>query len=57
MGQVVTIIVKSIHHAPGQYNYSWDGTDASGRLLPAGLYLIRLKAGNVDTMHKIILKR
>ncbi len=34
----------------------WDGTDDSGRTVPTGVYLIRLRAGGVDTFRKALFK-
>jgi hypothetical protein len=35
----------------------WDGTDAAGKQLPAGVYFVHLEAGNSNTTEKILLLR
>lgn len=35
---------------------SWDGTDDSGRTVPTGVYLIRLRADGVETFRKALFK-
>ena len=37
----------SVPHSPipGPHSLSWDGTDKSGRLLPAGIYFLREEGG------------
>lgn len=35
---------------------SWDGTDDSGRAVPTGVYLIRLRADGVETFRKALYK-
>ena len=35
---------------------SWDGTDDSGRAVPTGVYLIRLRADGVETFRKALFK-
>lgn len=35
---------------------SWDGTDDSGRMVPTGVYLIRLRADGVETFRKALFK-
>lgn len=36
--------------------YEWDGTDDTGRMVPPGVYLIRLRAGSVETFRKALFK-
>jgi hypothetical protein len=35
---------------------SWDGTDDSGRAVPTGVYLIRLRADGIETFRKALFK-
>ncbi len=35
----------------------WDGYDDSGRRLPAGVYFIRLDAGDYKKIEKVVLLR
>jgi ligand-binding sensor domain-containing protein len=36
---------------------AWDGTDASGRAVPTGLYLLRLEANNTSSIKKVAVIR
>ena len=45
-------LVRSI--VSGSTEIIWDGTDASGSAVPAGIYLYNVKAGDVNTAGKII---
>ncbi len=52
-------LVKSFNHLTIQpFNQVvWDGSDDSGRMLPAGVYFIRLEAGDFRQIEKVILLR
>ena len=41
----------------GEHTATWDGTDASGRTLPAGAYIYRLEAGSVRLVKKLAILR
>ena len=41
----------------GEHTVNWDGRDAAGRTLPAGLYLYRLNAGRETAEGKIMRMR
>ena len=36
--------------------FSWDGTDAAGRVVPPGVYLVRLRGGGVDATRKMLFR-
>jgi hypothetical protein len=36
--------------------FSWDGTASDGRRVPAGVYLVRLRTGDVESMKKIVFR-
>jgi len=40
---------------PGTYQVAWDGTDGQGRRLAAGVYLVRLVAGDRNLTRKVVL--
>ncbi len=42
---------------PGYHSAGWNGRDGSGRLLPSGIYLYRLEAGNYSATGKVLLSR
>ncbi|MHB8839920.1 MAG: glycoside hydrolase family 78 protein [Gemmatimonadaceae bacterium] len=61
--------LSSASFAPGRYGrasegsnsgcdarFSWDGTDDSGRTVPTGVYLIRLRADGVEAFRKALFK-
>ena len=39
----------------GQHTRQWDGRDAKGSLMPAGVYLVRIQSGSTTDAKKIIL--
>ncbi|KAA3613894.1 MAG: T9SS C-terminal target domain-containing protein [Calditrichaeota bacterium] len=53
-GQLVRVLVDERQDA-GVYNVRWDGRDKSGRILPSGLYLYELKAGDFKLVKRMIL--
>ncbi|MEO0228204.1 MAG: T9SS type A sorting domain-containing protein, partial [candidate division WOR-3 bacterium] len=54
-------MVKSFNPASGIQSqasgFVWDGTDDSGRKLPAGVYFVQLEAGDYKATEKVILLR
>jgi Ca-activated chloride channel family protein len=56
LGQVMkTLVIKE--QAPGEYTAVWDGTDEAGRLVAAGVYLMRLVAGDFVAERKVVVLR
>ena len=45
LGQVVRVLAIK-QQSPGEYSLQWNGADEAGRLVPAGVYLVRLVAGD-----------
>jgi len=43
--------------APGPHRVDWDVTDAGGRRLGAGLYLIRVRIGTLERSQKVVVLR
>jgi len=41
----------------GNYTVSWDGKDESGNIIPSGIYLYTLSAGNIVESKKMILMK
>ncbi|MCB5260347.1 MAG: T9SS type A sorting domain-containing protein [bacterium] len=53
-GQKVKNLIHGKQNA-GTQNLMWDGMDANGRKMPAGLYFCRLESGNTKQNIKLIL--
>ena len=51
--KVKTLAVGDV--GPGVYQVEWDGTDASGKRVATGVYLVRLQQGTVALVHKMLL--
>jgi len=50
--------VKTIMHATqeaGRYRFPWNGTDDQGNLARAGIYFVRLNAGNAHFTRRLVL--
>ena len=54
MGQSVRVLVDGFQ-SPGSHRVEWDGRDASGRQVAAGIYFYRLQAGSFAAVRKMIL--
>lgn len=54
LGKKIATLVNARQNA-GQYRVAWDGRDAAGTPVAAGIYLYRLRAGNVLQTRKMIL--
>jgi len=56
LGQQIRMIKRG-HQSPGQYQYTWDGTDRSGKSVPTGMYYVILGESNNKLVLKIIKTR
>jgi len=56
LGQTVKLLVNDSKPV-GQHQVMWDGRDKHGEILPAGLYLYRLRAGDFSEIKKALLTR
>ena len=56
-GRLVRDLKCAMPHAPYTAQISWDGTDQAHRRLPSGVYFLRLKAGDLQLMEKLLLMR
>lgn len=56
LGETIRTLVDTKKVA-GIYEQTWDGRNAQGQLLPAGVYFIRLEVGNSSEFRKMILLR
>jgi len=49
--------LESARFAPGTYVRAWDGRDARGQDVGAGIYFVKLRAANVVDMKKVVRLR
>lgn len=56
-GRIVSRLVSGGEFPAGRSSVSWDGRDAEGRSLPAGLYLVHVKTSERSMMKEIALLR
>ncbi|MFN0157135.1 MAG: cytochrome c3 family protein [Bacteroidota bacterium] len=52
-GLITTMVDRELE--PGNYNVSWEGTDAHGVRLASGLYFYRIQAGSYSATKKMVL--
>ena len=55
-GQQMKVLLPEFE-AVGEHRVQWDGTDRSGALLPAGMYLVRLRVGEQLVNKRVLLQR
>lgn len=53
--EVRTLIHKKM--SAGEHQIAWDGRDDRGTLVPSGVYILKLKAGNLQQTRKLIYLR
>ena len=53
LGRRVVTLARG-RHAAGDYVVTWDGSDAAGRRVGAGVYFSRLRAGHTSVTRKLI---
>ena len=56
LGKEITTLLEE-ELSPGSYTISWEARDSNGQLLPSGVYLIQLNAGNYTKVIKALLMR
>jgi len=56
LGREMMALVNA-QQAPGYYNVTWNGRNAAGQLVPGGVYICRLQAGNYERVMKMMLVR
>ncbi|NOY60437.1 MAG: S8 family serine peptidase [Calditrichaeota bacterium] len=54
LGQLVKTLVDS-HQSAGSYLMKWEGLDNAGSILPAGIYFVKLQAGDFSFVRKMAL--
>jgi hypothetical protein len=55
-GRAVSILYNG-QMEPGRQQFFWDGTDAGGRLLPDGMYLLKMDAGGQRASRLMTIQR
>ncbi len=53
LGQEIVTLTQE-NKPQGHYKVTWNGRDASGALMPAGVYLYKISAGNFTAMKKML---
>jgi len=56
IGEEVTTLIKGNQNA-GSYILSWDGIDRQGRLVPSGIYFLRIESVGYLRTHKMVFIR
>lgn len=54
IGREVAVVADELA-PPGRTTYRWDGRDAAGNRLPAGVYLIRMDSGARSAAAPVVL--
>jgi hypothetical protein len=49
------IVLRRDGCSTGSFSLDWDGRDANGKRLPAGIYLLRFEAGDIRQTRKLML--
>jgi flagellar hook assembly protein FlgD len=53
--KVISLLSESI--TPGNYEMTWDGKDAAGNRVPAGIYLLQVNINGIKATKKVVLNR
>jgi len=51
------ITLVNAQQPPGYYNVTWNGKNSAGKLVPGGVYLYRLQAGDYEEVRKMMVVR
>ncbi len=54
-GRLVCELVPDVMQNAGHHAVRWDGRDAAGRLVSAGVYAYRLRAGSLQLLRQLVL--
>jgi len=53
--EMITLV--NAQQPPGYYNISWNGKNSAGKLVPGGVYIYRLQAGDYERVMKMMVVR
>ena len=53
--EMITLV--NAQQPPGYYNVTWNGKNNAGKLVPGGVYLYRLQAGDYEEVRKMMVVR
>lgn len=56
LGRIVAPLLSGVREA-GSHPLEWDGRDASGKTVPTGVYVIRMRAGEFAASMKVLLMK
>jgi flagellar hook assembly protein FlgD len=56
-GRRVRTLASCREFAPGLNRLEWDGRDSAGRPVPAGVYLMRVRAGGESAVQRVVVSR
>ena len=56
-GQKITTIYNGTINKNRVYNYTWNGTGSSGKIVSSGVYFIRLSVDNYNNIKRVILMK
>jgi hypothetical protein len=56
-GTLVRVLLTPTSLAPRTYSLTWDGRDERSRAVGAGVYLMRMKAGDFTATRKLVVQR
>lgn len=50
-------LLADVAQASGRHLTQWDGRDAKGKAVPAGVYLVRLESAGAVSTQKLVIVR
>jgi len=57
LGQYITTLIDDVYFRAGSHEVTWDTRDAAGRIVPSGVYIYRIKAGDFIKAKKMTLMK
>jgi flagellar hook assembly protein FlgD len=57
LGREVITFENGIVKETGSHSVLWDGKDASGCIVPSGIYILRIQAGDYIEQKKLVLTK